>query len=128
MSTSLNVATATRVMHLMDESGDTSLGWDPEDDEWVLPMIRRKMEAGPGPGGERHVSNPLREVLVQRVEELRETRHVIIKDDESRDLFEHGQIGIADTGDTDLEVERRATTAEEVVENETVAHRPLRGG
>ncbi len=126
MSTSLNVATATRVMHLMDESGDTSLGWDPEDDEWVLPMIRRKMEAGYAFWIVKR--NPLREVLVQRVEELRETRHVIIKDDESRDLFEHGQIGIADTGDTDLEVERRATTAEEVVENETVAHRPLRGG
>lgn len=116
----------TRVIHMMDESGHTSLGWDPQDDEWILPVIRKKMADGYAFWIVRR--DPLREVLLERVEDLGETRHVIIRDEDSRDLFEKGRIGIVTADDEMLETVGRATTAEEVVRNETVAHRPLRGG
>lgn len=117
----------TRVMHLMNESGHTSFGWDPEDDQWVLPMIRLKMAAGFTFWIVRR--NPLREVELKRIEELGDVRNVIIKDQASRELFEAGRIGIATSGDeAELRVSRRAATAEEAVREETVVHRPLRGG
>ena len=122
--------TRIRTLAMMDESGHTSFGWDETDDAWVLPMIRAKMEAG-------YVfwivrRNPLREMRLERVEDLRDSRHVIIRDDSARELFEGGRIGLITDEDGDeadvAETVRRARTAREVVENDTVAHRPLRGG
>ncbi len=117
-----------RVMDLMDDAGHTSFGWDAEDDEWVLPMIRLKMAEG-------YVfwivrRNPLREVRLERVEDVRESRHVIIRDQAARTLFEQGRIGIAASIDDEEDVEtlRRARTPEEAVSHDTIAHRGLRGG
>ena len=123
---SATIETTTRVMHLMDETGHTSLGWDPSDDEWVLPMIRRKMAQGFTFWIVKR--NPLREVQLERIEDLADARHVIIRDDDSRQLFESGRIGVIANDESDLDTVGRATTAEEVVRGETVAHRPLRGG
>lgn len=119
---------AVRIAQFMDDNGHTSLGWDEADDAWVLPMIRAKMEAG-------FVfwivkRNPLREVRLERVEDIGRggDRHVIIRDDASRQLFEQGRIGLVRDDLDDREVVGRARTAEEVVANDTVAHRALQGG
>jgi hypothetical protein len=124
----VNISTR-RILRMMDQQGHTSFGWDAEDDEWVLPMIRRKMDEG-------YVfwivrRRPLREVELTRVEDIGENRHVIIRDQDARTLFEEGRIGLVQ-GDADEDepvvTERRARTPEEVVANDTVAHRSLRGG
>lgn len=120
-------AALIRVMSMMDSSGDTSFGWDAADDEWVIPMIRAKMAAG-------YTfwiveRNPLREVRLERAEALGENRHVIIKDTAARELFEQGRIGLASiTEHGEAKTLRRARTPEEAAGNDTVAHRPLRGG
>ena len=121
----LNVR-SRRVMQVLDQQGHTSFGWDAEDDQWVLPMIRRKMDEG-------YVfwivqRRPLREVQLTRVEDIGENRHVIIRDEVARTLFEQGRIGLAQDDDVEVETVRRAHTPEEVVANDTVAHRGLRGG
>lgn len=120
--------TTTRTMALMDATGHTSFGWDETDDTWVLPMIRAKMAEG-------YVfwivrRNPLREVQLERVEDLRDSRHVIIRDAAAQELFEQGRIGLVrgDENEEDHEQVRRARTAEEAVANDTVGHRALRGG
>ena len=119
-------AITRRVMQIMDERGHTSLGWDAEDDAWVLPMIRRKMDEG-------YVfwivqRRPLREVQLTRVEDIGDNRHVIVRDSEARTLFEQGRIGVAQDDEAEIETVRRAQTAEEAVANDTVAHRGMRGG
>ena len=125
MSATLN--RSIRIMHVMDAAGHTSLGWDVADDEWMLPLIRRKMEEG-------YVfwivrRNPLREVRLERIDDIGDTRHVIIRDAESRELFQQGRIGLVSVDrEDDLQVIGRASTAEEVVANDTVSHRPLRAG
>lgn len=123
-----DVLSRVRVMDMMDEAGHTSFGWDASDDHWVLPMIRQKMADGYTFWIVRR--NPLREVRLDRAEEARDAgRHVIIRDDVARELFEQGRIGLVSAEDGDqAETVRRARTAEEVVENDTLAHRPLRGG
>lgn len=123
------VLSRTRTMRMMNNHGHTSFGWDEDDDEWVLPMIRRKMAEGyvfwvvrrPEP------DRRLQEVRLRRIEDIGNTRHVIIRDDEARELFEQGHIGLVEDQEN-VEVVRTAETAEEVVANDTVAHRPLRGG
>lgn len=115
-----------RIMDVMDGAGHTSFGWDVEDDVWVLPMVRRKMDQG-------YVfwivkRNPLREVHLERIEDLRDNRHVIIRDNDARQLFEQGRIGLVAPVAGDAETQRRARTPEEAVSNDTVAHRPLRAG
>jgi hypothetical protein len=127
MSDVLSVVRTIRIMDVMDDAGHTSFGWDAEDDEWVLPMIREKMRQG-------YVfwivrRNPLREIRLEAVSDLRDNRHVIIRDDAARNLFEQGRIGIvADGGDDASEPVRRARSGEDAVENDTVVHRGLRGG
>lgn len=116
-----------RIMRFMDGGGHTSFGWDPEDDEWVLPMIRRKMAQG-------YVfwivrRRPLREIQLTRVGEIGENRHVIIRDQASRELFEQGRIALAhEEDDEPLERIGIADTPEEAVASDTIAHRGLRGG
>lgn len=120
-----------RTMWIMDDMGHSSYGWDAQDDHWVLPMIRRKMAEGfifwivrrPPP------SFRLQEIRLQRVEDIGENRHIIIRDEDARELFEQGRIGIVtEADDEDIETVRPARTAEEVVANDTIAHRGLRGG
>lgn len=124
-------AARVRVLRFMDGQGHTSFGWDPEDDHWVLPMIREKMEQGyvfwvvrrPEP------LRRLQEVQLERVEDIGETRNIIIRDDASRRLFEQGRIALfSDSDDEDLERVRRATSAEDVVANDTIASRPFGRG
>lgn len=122
-----DVLSTIRVMDMMDDAGHTSFGWDAQDDEWVLPMIRQKMEQGFVFWVVRR--NPLREIRLERVEDLRDARHIVIRDEAARTLFEQGRIGIASgSGDDAAEPVRRARSAEDAVENDTVVHRGLRGG
>ena len=107
------------------------LGGNVVDDEWVIPMIQRKMDEG-------WVfwivqRNPLREEQLRRVEDIGPNRHVIIRDRAARELFEQGRIGLADTNaDTRRDDQggrpRRTTSAREAARSDTVAHPPLAGG
>lgn len=116
-----------RIMWLADNRGHTTWGWDEEHDPWVLPLIRKKMDEG-------YVfwivrRNPLREVQLQRIEDIGHDRTVVIMGDElSRELFEQGRIGLITDHGEDLETVRPARTPEEAVANDTVAHRPLGRG
>lgn len=121
-----DVMSEVRIMRIMGRSGHLSIGWDEEDDRWMLPLIRKKMDEG-------YVfwiirRRPLREVRLERIEDIGQNRNILVLDDTARELFEQGRIGLVSDIDEDDVVERRARTAEEVVANDTVAHRPLRGG
>jgi hypothetical protein len=122
-----HIVSAVRTLSMMDSSGDTSFGWDAAEDEWVIPMIRAKMEAG-------YTfwiveRNPLREVRLERADALGENRHVVIRDAAARELFEQGRIGLASIAEHgEARVLRRARTPGEAAAADTVAHRPLRGG
>jgi hypothetical protein len=72
--------------------------------------------------------NPLREVRLERVEDVGDNRHIIIRDAASRTLFEQGHIALVSADEGDAQTVRRARTPEEVAANDTVAHRGLRGG
>ena len=116
-----------RIMYTMDRGGHTSFGWDAEDDDWVLPMIQKKMDEG-------YVfwiieRRPLREVELRRIQDIGNNRHLFVHDDASRELFEQGHIGlIEDDPRHDIHTVRPADNAREAVANDTLAHRPHTGG
>lgn len=129
MSETLERPRTYRTTREMGPEGHVTYAWDAADDEWMLPLIRRKMEEG-------YVfwiikREPLRETELRRVEDIGDQRHVVIRSQEARELFAQGRIALAaeDEGDGPEEVVTgRARTAEEAVAADTVSHRPMRGG
>lgn len=107
--------------------GHISIGWDAEDDEKMVPVMQRLIDSG-------HIiwivkRNPLREVELRTVADLAGSRHVVAKDPDLIELFQAGVIGMLDEeAEAPLEQERRTTDAREAASNDTVTHRPLRGG
>jgi hypothetical protein len=121
----------------LDETGHTALGWDEADDEWVIPLIRRKMEQGYVFHAVRMVNRrgqepTTREVRLRRVEQIGPTRRVLIHDEEAQKLFNEGRIGLhvepADAGEFVFDRGRRITDPREAVREDTIAARPMRGG
>ena len=124
------VASPIRTLSFLTGDGDTTYGWTADDDAWIIPMIQKKMDEG-------YVfwivkRNPLREARLRTADEAKETRSVVIKDADARQLFEQGRIGIVaqPVGERQEEMvrERRARNAQEAATNDTVAHRQARGG
>jgi hypothetical protein len=110
----------------MGPEGDTSFQWDATDDNWVLPMIRQKMEEGYTFWVIKR--NPLREEEADSADDIGDARTVIIRDTDARRLFEQGHIRMMRPGDRPVEATTRARNAEQAVAADTVAHAPLRGG
>lgn len=112
-------------MAVMDESGHVTWSWEEENHERIVSVIQRMMDDG-------YVfwivkRNPLREEELEDIEDLATNRHVIIKDDDFRELAEAGVL-YRTRDEATLTQERRTTDAHEAAVNDTVAHRPLRGG
>lgn len=119
-----------RTLSYLSGDGDNTYGWDAKDDQWVVPMIQKKMDEG-------YVfwivrKDPIREVRLRTASEATATREIIIKDADARILFEQGRIGIASltVGERTREAvrERRADSAEDAAAHDTVAHRRLAAG
>lgn len=119
-----------RTLSFLNGMGDTTIGWTPNNDEWIIPLIRQKMLDGYDFWIIRR--DPVREVKIRNATEATLTHEVIMKDDVARELIEQGRIGIvaapAPGRRPEVVMERRAGTPEEAVAADTVAHRPLRGG
>jgi hypothetical protein len=113
----------------LDRTGHSTWAWAASDSSWIIPLIKAKMDQG----YEFWIvkQEPLREERLVNLSDLHQDRHVIMRDPVARELFEQGRISMvadADDDEGDLEVTGRARTAEEVVANDTLAHRPQRGG
>jgi hypothetical protein len=121
---------AVRTFTFLSGDGDNVYGWDAADNPWVIPMIQKKLDEGFTFWIVKQ--NQTRAVRLRRADDAREIRSVTVKDPDARQLFEQGRIGIVarpvDGRDDEYRLERRARSAEEVADNDTVAHRPLRGG
>lgn len=123
-----------RRMDFLGPYGHVSFGWTPENDEWVLPMIEEKMKVGfvfrivernnfANMGVFEH------EVEIKDIAEIGSLRRVLIHDDDARKLIESGKMKLTrEFGESEYTAGRVAKTAAEVVRNDTIAHRPARGG
>lgn len=117
----------------MGMSGHTSFGWDADSDEWVLPLIAQKLKEG---YVFRRVEKttfaglPLtRKVKVEKVEDIGDSRTVLIHDKEARKLFEDGRIKLVREREEGSYVAGKIVKdPEEIAKTDTIAHRQAVGG
>lgn len=128
------VTPAVRLSFTLDQTGHTVFGWDAENDDWVIPLIRRKMEqgftfyavriVGRGPG--------TRERRLTKVEQIGPTRRVLVHDPDAQKLFNEGRIGlrVEPAGENEFVFERgrRITDPDEAAREDTMSMRASRGG
>jgi hypothetical protein len=122
-----------RTFSFLSGDGDNVYGWDAADNDWVIPMIQKKLDEGYTFWIVRRSLNPrARPSKLRTAADARDLRSVIIKDPDARQLFEQGRIGIVarpvDGREDEFRLERRAESAEDVAANDSVAHRAHRGG
>lgn len=124
----------------MGRGGHFTLAWDAESDAEAERLITLKMQQGvvfriTGRSGPFRPGGGL--VRLHRIADVPEDRRVHIDDADVRRFLEAGHGHVVDEVDApkveDSEVDepppiRRARTAREVMENDTIAHRPLAGG
>lgn len=117
-----------RTMALLNETGDITIGWSEADDATMLPMIEEKLRQGYS----FFIVKGEDEVRLKRVDQIGASRTVIMADKEAERLFAAGKVGLVEKAKGmvrgTVETIRRATSAEDVVKNDTVAMRPFAGG
>ena len=126
--------TNKRYMLLLNMTGDTTIAWDEADDEAMRAYIEAMMEKGhsffiieKSWFGLRETKTPL--THIDDLKDRTVTFEKITTGDASMDsAFQEGLVSVAPAPKRDVETVRRAHTADEVIRNNTVAMRPLRGG
>lgn len=123
-----------RTTEWLGPHGHVSFGWEEQNDEWILPMIKQKMAEGyvfwivernnfANMGVFEH------EVQIKDIGEIGKLRRVLMHDDDARKLMETGKIKLTkEFGESDYKAVKRADTAEEVVGKSSIAHRRAQGG
>lgn len=121
------MAPAIRTLSFLTGDGDNTYGSEEKDDEWVIPMIRRKMDEGYVFWIVRRPAEAA--VRLRRVEDAVPLRSILLKDDIARILIEQGRIGIVSQPQPEVsERVRSADDAADAAANDTVAHpRPVGG-
>jgi hypothetical protein len=112
-----------RTFSLLCATGDTTISWDPENDEkWlkiIQTMIDRKYRF--------FILRKSKKIEVTKVTQAADTRKVIIPDKTMESLFSDAVMTIGGLlmGETTGEI---AKTPEQVIENDTLVTAPVAGG
>lgn len=123
----------TRSCTFLDQSGDISIAWTPEQDALMVDLIRKKMQEGysffvikPGIAG--YLFRQKREI--GSVLEIGERREVFVQDEDVRKMStELGLlVGSAKGMTADVQTIGRTADPEVAAKSETVATRPMRAG
>lgn len=120
-----------RTIRLLNETGDTTIGWTPEQDTKVRQWVADRMAEGysfffVNPHGV--------EVRVKTFDDaVVNGRRVVLANKDSDELLWNAGIFLVETGGEaqasgEVETQGRAKTPEQVVEGDTVAVRPAAGG
>lgn len=125
----------TRSLTMLNQSGDTTISWLPENDEAMMAIIEKKMAAGVSffivpttkAGNPDKRKKPIR---IDNPEAARAARAVSIPDADLAKFVSDGlgDVSPAPTQPLSRGSVRRARTPREAVENNTVGVAPRRGG
>lgn len=119
-------------MVMLDESGDTTIVWDDDTEEQLLPIIEKKMKDGVMFYIIKERALPMlppKKVRAKKIAEIKKAGAAIIKDEDLAELFKSGSVmAVTANNDDEIVTVKRATEAQEVTRSHTVAVRPQRGG
>lgn len=119
-----------RELIMLDETGHSEFSWTEDTDEVMIEFIQKKMKQGV-----RFFILEPRKILpdkmkpVNSVFDIGPNRKVSVSDSDMRKIVESGYpISTSVASDENLKTTGIAKTATEVVQNRTMAMRPVRGG
>lgn len=116
---------------MLNESGDTTVVWEPEQDEAMAAIIQKKMDEGcafyiiePRLGG---LAAPIRTKLVDFDQALK-NRALSIPDEDLMKFVGMGSAELVKTPSAPAKTVKRAKTAKEAAKAETIGVKQRRGG
>lgn len=123
----------TRMLTMLNESGDTTISWEPENDEKMLAIIEKKMAAGvtfyvitprkPNARGRAPAPKPLKDAA-----DAVKHRALAIKDADFSKFVLDGFGSAIPTPTEPAQTVKRAKTPREVATGHSVGVQPRRGG
>lgn len=124
---------AARSLTLLNERGDTSITWQPEQDDAMEEIIRRKMEAGVTfftisarkPGQRGRVAAPKQ---LKNAADARKHRALSIPDADFSKFVLEGKGEAVPTPSEPAQIVSKAKTPKEVASGHSVGVKPRRGG
>ncbi len=121
-----------RALTILNETGDVTITWEAENDERMLPIIEKKMKEGitffliePRNGG---LSPPDTSKPLKKTKDALKHRALSMKDEDFEAMVTEGKADLIKTPDAPARTVRKASTASEVVQAESVGVQPRRGG
>lgn len=120
-----------RSLTMLNETGDTTIVWDEDQDDAMEAIIAKKMAAGmsffivePRFFG----LMPPKRTPLKHPDEARKHRALSIKDEDLSRFVSDGAGDVAPTPPGEVKTVRRAKTAKEAASAQTVGVKPLKGG
>lgn len=118
---------------MLNESGDTTISWEAENDAAMTEIIQRKMDAGvtfymitprkPGARGRAPIPKPLK-----NINDAMKHRSLSIKDADLSKFVLEGRGTVTPSPSEPVQTVSRAKTAREVASGNSVGVQPRRGG
>lgn len=119
----------SRHMIMLNLVGDVSLTWDADQDANMRVYIEKKMKEGYSFFIlEKNWLGMSRKKKVVDINDIGANKKVWMDDEELENAFKSGKIKLLKNTNNQYTTTRLAKTADEVVENPTVATRPMKGG
>lgn len=125
-------STASRSMVLMNHYGDTTISWDEDSDERIIPIIESKMKDGvtffilEKPRLLNLFQGRMRKL--RNIDQIDKNRKLVMMDEEFAGLLSEGVVQTDKVTDAQATTSRIAKTANEVATSHTVGVRQMRGG
>lgn len=123
----------TRSLTMLNESGDTTITWEEENDAAMIEIIQRKMDAGvtfymitprkPGARGRAPAPKPLKKPA-----DAIAHRSLSIKDADLSKFVLEGRGTVSPSPSEPVQTVKRGKTAREVASGSSVGVQPRRGG
>lgn len=118
-----------RTITFLNQSGDITIEWDEARDDQMRAVIRKKMDEGVTFFIVKEIDNREWVSKIRDINEISDSK-VRIYDADLEKMFSENSNGLRVTRHEIAEIDtvKKAETPDEVVQNNSVAVRPLRGG
>jgi hypothetical protein len=121
-----------RALTILNKTGDKTIIWDPEDDEKIISIIQKKLDAGvsffiikPRLGG---LLAPDK-VPLKKVRDAVKHRALAIADEDfEKFVGESATADVIKTPEARVEVVKKSKSAKEIAASESVGVQPMQGG
>lgn len=118
-------------MTLFNETGDITIAWDDSNTDLIKEKIKKKLEEGYTFFIVKKRFFGIFETKEKLIDAgvLKKGDKILVKDKEIEELFSKGAVGLINNKENiEFETDRRTANVNEIIENDTIALRPLRGG